>query len=358
MHRFGILLIVGLVTANDLVIGPKDVGKTIYNELKEASPAIWRQMHNVTINATSDEIINSINIIDLRPNKDGEANIVDGGVGHQNVTIELKSPAVFRGYTFQIKVVSVPVSEYKGYLPEHKIGSTVATEHEDPSQKVPILITKDLDNTRLVRKSDDTKSTSTITTEATISTLKPEPTNYQTSKMQEVSTKTIKSIDDLSTLPTTPSTLSDDFLKPIPTVLTKVIPDIKSIDDLPTTEDDAQLIGINEQNTVGIRLTHEEQDTRDGDLYTAQVSAVTVANEPTLKEGSKDVQQATVSHINPSIPTAQTVTKEQDVLTPILVSKQNSQEKLSNNVSAESKESHQQKELNVKQNVPLPYVNH
>ncbi|XP_026730792.1 uncharacterized protein LOC113495970 [Trichoplusia ni] len=92
-----------LASAADLSAGVEG-GKVIFEQNVTASPAIWRQVKNLTVNATENDVISRVVVIDNRAEKDGEATIVEGGQGHNNVTIELKSPAVFRGFDFTVKV--------------------------------------------------------------------------------------------------------------------------------------------------------------------------------------------------------------------------------------------------------------
>lgn len=102
------LAFVALVQSRDVIVGENTDGSKIFDETKEASPALWRQSQNVTVNASDSEIISRVVITDLRPDKDGDAKIVEGGEGQKNVTIELKSPTVLRGYEFHIEVYAIP----------------------------------------------------------------------------------------------------------------------------------------------------------------------------------------------------------------------------------------------------------
>lgn len=110
MYRFVAFALVAAVSCNDLIQGP-EVGRQIYNDTKEASPAIWKQMDEVTIKANDTDVISRIVVTDLRPNKDGEAKIVEGGKGQKNVTVQLKSPTILRGYDFHIEVYVVNENE-------------------------------------------------------------------------------------------------------------------------------------------------------------------------------------------------------------------------------------------------------
>lgn len=89
------------VTCNDLQVGSNH-GRIVFNETIQASPAIWRQSQQITINVTDQEIISGVVVTDQRAEKDGEARIIEGGEGQQNVTVELKSPTVFRGFDFHV----------------------------------------------------------------------------------------------------------------------------------------------------------------------------------------------------------------------------------------------------------------
>ncbi|XP_045455190.1 uncharacterized protein LOC123664742 [Melitaea cinxia] len=97
-----------VVSSNDLTIGSDTEGRKIFDEIRQANPAIWRQIENVTIIAPSDEVISRVVVTDMRPEKDGDVQIVAGGERKNNVTIELKSPTVLRGYEFHLEVYSVP----------------------------------------------------------------------------------------------------------------------------------------------------------------------------------------------------------------------------------------------------------
>lgn len=109
--QISIVLIFSIITiakCNDLIIGHRVDGKKIFDEKLQASPAIWRQSDNVTVNATNGEVIGRIVVTDLRETKDGEVQIVSGNVGQESVTLELKSPTALRGYEFKVEVYSVP----------------------------------------------------------------------------------------------------------------------------------------------------------------------------------------------------------------------------------------------------------
>lgn len=101
-----------VVSSNDLTIGSDTEGRKIFDEVRQANPAIWRQIENVTIIAPSDEVISRVVVTDMRPEKDGDVQIVAGGERKNNVTIELKSPTVLRGYEFHLEVYSVPETKF------------------------------------------------------------------------------------------------------------------------------------------------------------------------------------------------------------------------------------------------------
>ncbi|CAG4966143.1 unnamed protein product [Colias eurytheme] len=103
-----LLAFTALVKCHDIAIGSNTNGRKIYEEKKQASPAIWRQDDNVTISANDGEVISRVVVHDLRAEKDGEVKIIDGGEGQKNVTLELKSPTALRGYEFHIEVYAIP----------------------------------------------------------------------------------------------------------------------------------------------------------------------------------------------------------------------------------------------------------
>ncbi|XP_059056339.1 myb-like protein X [Achroia grisella] len=107
-----LLILVSITNARDISLGSEG-GTKIFDENFQASPAIWRQMQNVTINTTDDEVISKIIVKDLRPEKDGDVDIVDGGEGQKKLTLELKSPTVLRGYDFHVEVYATPTSQAK-----------------------------------------------------------------------------------------------------------------------------------------------------------------------------------------------------------------------------------------------------
>ncbi|XP_068624094.1 probable serine/threonine-protein kinase DDB_G0282963 [Battus philenor] len=133
------------VRSRDLIVGSTDGGHKIYDQNKKASPAIWRQSENVTIVTNNGEVISKLIITDLREEKDGDAKIVDGGEGKPNVTIELKSPTVLRGYDFHIEAYSVSGN---GNNDQDNRSTQTVTEKDqrnsNTSPSLPISVGKDL----------------------------------------------------------------------------------------------------------------------------------------------------------------------------------------------------------------------
>ncbi|XP_053620225.1 uncharacterized protein LOC128680817 [Plodia interpunctella] len=151
-----VFLALGSVSTHDIIVGSSTGDKKVFDEHFQASPAVWRQTQNVTINTTDDEVISRIVVTDLREEKDGDAKIVDGGQGQKKVTIELKSPTVLRGYDFNVEVYAEPnkefqanpltknipphLSEFKtnaGNLNTHNPGSKVTLTNFDVTTKSP-----------------------------------------------------------------------------------------------------------------------------------------------------------------------------------------------------------------------------
>ncbi|XP_038218216.1 uncharacterized protein LOC119836814 [Zerene cesonia] len=125
-----------LVKCHDIAIGSNTNGRKIYEETKQASPAIWRQVDNVTITASDGEVISRVIVHDLRSEKDGEVKIIDGGEGHKNVTLELKSPTALRGYEFHIEVYAIPDLK-SGDQPKSINGDGSDDISKDSTSKVP-----------------------------------------------------------------------------------------------------------------------------------------------------------------------------------------------------------------------------
>lgn len=117
------LTLVALSHSHDLIVGQNNTGRKIFDETKQASPAVWRQVQNVTVSVNGSEVISQVVVNDQRPEKDGDAKIIEGGEGQKNVTIELKSPTVLRGFDFHIEVYAAPEEEIqnhnKNMYPEH-----------------------------------------------------------------------------------------------------------------------------------------------------------------------------------------------------------------------------------------------
>lgn len=112
---------------NDIRIGfvsPRS--RLIYNEIKEANPAIWTRTDDVEIHASHNEVIDAIYVTDLREDKDGNAYIEKGGVGTKSVTIRIESPNIFRGYKFKIEVYANNPNEAYGSkgVPQQYYGDT------------------------------------------------------------------------------------------------------------------------------------------------------------------------------------------------------------------------------------------
>ncbi|XP_048005935.1 mediator of RNA polymerase II transcription subunit 15-like [Leguminivora glycinivorella] len=100
-----VLAVAAFASANDIHEG--------YNGTASQKPAFqghyagdWKSAVrpgiDIFVNTTG--LITAINVTDLRDGKDGVASIASGGVGHDNVTISLKSPNILRGYDFLVEV--------------------------------------------------------------------------------------------------------------------------------------------------------------------------------------------------------------------------------------------------------------
>ncbi|CAH0403430.1 unnamed protein product [Chilo suppressalis] len=114
---FNLLIVVSLVAlvkSHDLTVGSDVAGSNkIFDEDRYVNPAIWKQIQNVTINATVNQVISKVVITDMRPEKDGEVKILEGGEGQDNITLELKSPTALRGFAFHIEAYSAPKDKVK-----------------------------------------------------------------------------------------------------------------------------------------------------------------------------------------------------------------------------------------------------
>lgn len=101
-----VLYLASEVKSNDIRLGYTAVpqSRKIYDEIKEANPALWKRTDDVIINTAANEVITAVFVTDLRDEKDGEAYIESGGIGQKSVTVGLKSPTILRGYRFEIEV--------------------------------------------------------------------------------------------------------------------------------------------------------------------------------------------------------------------------------------------------------------
>ncbi|XP_046972735.1 agglutinin-like protein 7 [Vanessa cardui] len=120
-----------VVSSHDILIGSGTEGRKIFDEIRQANPAIWRQIENVTIIAPDNEVISGVVVTDMRPEKDGDVQIVDGGDGMKSVTIELKSPTVLRGYEFHLEVYTVPETKLSDAEEHLYTESTLTTDKID-----------------------------------------------------------------------------------------------------------------------------------------------------------------------------------------------------------------------------------
>ncbi|KAJ8708643.1 hypothetical protein PYW08_010025 [Mythimna loreyi] len=250
---FAVIGFVALASAADLTVGA-GVRKLIFDKNITAGPTIWQRVKTVTVNIsnTTNEVISRIVVIDNRPEKDGEAKVIEGGEGHKNVTIELKSPAVFRGLDFTVQVFADEVNNAQ--VPQHpkvtgsktqqpqlpkdlNVDKTQKTKNggdiiigapkptvpsttqanKDDQQKIqtPALVGKD-QQTRLYRDSKDQKNKA----QATV----PTPVKIDAAKdikVNENATKTMADIDEnlkkaLDSIFEDKSTKSDDTQKVLP----------------------------------------------------------------------------------------------------------------------------------------------
>ncbi|XP_063546587.1 uncharacterized protein LOC134754287 [Cydia strobilella] len=135
---FAVLAVASFASANDLHEG--------YNGTTSLKPIFqghyagdWKTAvrPGMDIFVNTSGLITGINVTDLRDGKDGVASIASGGIGHDNVTISLKSPNILRGYDFLVEVYAdeettktnergnrdVQESKY----PEQKPSQTVST---------------------------------------------------------------------------------------------------------------------------------------------------------------------------------------------------------------------------------------
>ncbi|OWR49141.1 immune-related Hdd1 [Danaus plexippus plexippus] len=162
-----LLSLVSFVRNHDVSIGSEG-GRKIFEDTRYAGPAIWRQIENITVMAPDNEIISKVNITDLRPDKDGDVEIVDGGSGEKSVTIELKSPTVLRGYEFHIEVYSTPTKTDSnnaqtdipdGMDKDFKTTEAPESSVSESSEAIPASIGKDSDISRPARETSDIQQT-------------------------------------------------------------------------------------------------------------------------------------------------------------------------------------------------------
>lgn len=114
---FLVLLVISNTNSSDLYLGYLDTNsRLIYNKVHQENPAIWVRSEDITVNCSKTEIINAIQIMDLREDKLGEVYVKRGGIGDKFVTIELDSPSVFRGYNFWVQVYAI---ESNGFYKWH-----------------------------------------------------------------------------------------------------------------------------------------------------------------------------------------------------------------------------------------------
>lgn len=102
-----------VTNCNDLFLGYPDVAsKMIYSKVHELDPALWIRSDTFTVNCSKSEVISAIQIMDLRPDKWGEAYVKAGGIGQDYVTIELDSPGILRGYNFWVEVYAIDKNNF------------------------------------------------------------------------------------------------------------------------------------------------------------------------------------------------------------------------------------------------------
>lgn len=102
-----ICALIVLASANDIILLNQNLGKKVLDAKYEAGPAIWRQVKNVTFQTSGSEIISKIIVTDLRPDKDGVAALAAGGIGQDNVVIELQSPTILRGFDYRVQIFTI-----------------------------------------------------------------------------------------------------------------------------------------------------------------------------------------------------------------------------------------------------------
>ncbi|XP_049881418.1 uncharacterized protein LOC126377617 [Pectinophora gossypiella] len=126
MWSFIFLVVVSIlsVECNDIRLGyTTGSSRRIFNEIREANPALWTRTDDVIVNAVGSEVITAVYVTDLRDGKDGQAYIESGGIGTKSVTIGLRSPSVLRGYRFEIEVFADDPNQSKNARLYSKGGS-------------------------------------------------------------------------------------------------------------------------------------------------------------------------------------------------------------------------------------------
>ncbi|XP_023938783.2 mucin-17-like [Bicyclus anynana] len=238
-------------------------GRKVFDEVRQANPAIWRQYENVTVVAPQDEIISKVVITDMRPEKDGDVQIINGGAMQKSVTIELKSPTVLRGYEFRIEVYSVPdtvATDAEEHLSPDSAPVPNDSTSEQPNdtankdiQDSPIAVGGDINSEvpRSPRESEENQSQTDIIKEDTTTI------SYETSSIAEDEPVTM---DETTVLPETPEVpaleLDSDNNRPArETVLNTAI----NVSDPPVTDSDES--EENEASTEGSGTTSVTEPT-------------------------------------------------------------------------------------------------
>ncbi|KAG7296549.1 hypothetical protein JYU34_020340 [Plutella xylostella] len=194
-----LVILTTTVSCNDLLLGEKWGGKLIFNETFEANPALWTREEKVFVDAKRN-IVNKIVVEDHRPNKDGVASVIDGGINFNNVTIHLESPSIFRGYSFSVKVYAVNKTAIPSFVTTRKPGNAIAT-------RLPVLSTSKAPDS----STSNSVTISSTTKEASTTTKMPSTTVSSTSKPHVSSTtnsETISTTKLPSTATRIPSTTS------------------------------------------------------------------------------------------------------------------------------------------------------
>ncbi|XP_072946349.1 uncharacterized protein [Epargyreus clarus] len=202
-----VLALVSIVGSNDVIVGLKTDGTKFFDEVRQANPALWRQMENVTIKAPENEVISRVVITDLRPEKDGDVKIVEGGEGQKNVTIEIKSPTVFRGYEFHIEVYSSP----EGQLPvdnNQQTTENVQGDVQNTQDNLNIPVTNSDATSKLPDMSTDKNVPAILTKDEEITDNEREGRNAKNEGISTEGTTEIISTtnSDVSTTPVTQTT--------------------------------------------------------------------------------------------------------------------------------------------------------